>query len=297
MRLRGRLLRGYGGFYYVLAEDRVWECSLRGRFRLQKQDFLPGDEVEIIVNQDGKGTVEALLPRKSALKRPPTANVDLAVLVFSLVKPKPDETLLNRLLVQVEHAGLETVIAFTKADLLPPALTDVPARYRQAGYEAICVSALSGEGVVELGTRLWERIAVLAGQSGVGKTSLLNALGGLKRKTGAVSLKQGRGRHTTRHVEMLRVAGGLVADTPGFSSYYLPEMKPAELASYFPEITSRAGGCRFKSCVHDKEPDCAVKTAVAAGLISQARYGFYLDFLHELRGRRPRVRRGAEEGK
>ncbi|MDR1320737.1 MAG: ribosome small subunit-dependent GTPase A [Gracilibacteraceae bacterium] len=287
MRLRGKLLRGYGGFYYVLAEERVWECSLRGRFRLRKQDFLPGDEVEILVdaNTGGGGTVEKVLPRRNALKRPLVANVDFAALVFSLAKPPPDETLLNRLLVQAEYAGLETVVIFTKADLLPADRRDAPDRYRQAGYAALCVSVVSGEGVSDFGARLRGRTAVLAGQSGVGKTSLLNALGGLNRKTGDISAKLGRGRHTTRHVEMLRVAGGLVADTPGFSSYHLPEMKPADLARCFPEIASRALSCRFKTCAHDKEPDCAVKAAVAAGVISPARYGFYLSFLSELRER------------
>ncbi|MDR1960842.1 MAG: ribosome small subunit-dependent GTPase A [Gracilibacteraceae bacterium] len=297
MRLRGKLLRGYGGFYYVYAEGRVWECSLRGRFRLQNQSFLPGDEVEILADGDGGGTLEQVLPRKNSLRRPPVANVDLAVLVFSIAKPPPDETLLNRLLVQAMHAGLDVIIVFTKADLLSPAEGGAPDLYREAGFETHRVSALTGDGADALGARLRDRIAVLAGQSGVGKTTLLNALGGLSLKTGELSAKLGRGRHTTRHVELLRVAGGLVADTPGFSSYNLPEMKPAELARCFPEMSPYADGCRFKSCLHDKEPDCRVKEAVAAGGIAGARYEYYLSFLHELRGRKPKNprRRGEEK--
>jgi ribosome biogenesis GTPase len=288
MRLHGKLLRGYGGFYYVLAEERIWECSLRGRFRIQKQDFLPGDEVEILAGEGGRGTVEAVLPRKNALRRPPVANVDLAVLVFSLVKPAPDETLLNRLLVQAAFAGLEILIVFTKADLLPAADRGISVFYHRAGYEVYCVSAVSGEGAAELGARLRERVAVLAGQSGVGKTTLLNALGGFSLKTGDISARLGRGRHTTRHVELRRVAGGLIADTPGFSSYRLPDMKPAELARCFPEMAKLADGCRFKGCWHDREPGCAVKAAVSSGTVASARYEFYIGFLRELRAGRVR---------
>ncbi|MDR1604086.1 MAG: ribosome small subunit-dependent GTPase A [Gracilibacteraceae bacterium] len=289
MRWQGKLLQrcgGYGGFYYVLAGEKVWECSLRGRFRWQKLDILPGDEVEILTREDSRGTVEAVLPRRNALRRPPVANVDLAVLVFSLAKPAPDETLLNRLLVQAAWVGLEAVLAFTKADLLPEEARQAPDVYRRAGYETHCVSAVSGEGLPELGARLRGRVSVLMGKSGVGKTTLLNALGGFRHKTGELSARGERGRHTTRQVELLRVAGGLIADTPGYSTYYFPDIKPAELGRCFPEI-ARAAVCRFKGCLHDQEPDCAVKAAVAAGTIAQLRYDYYLSFLRELRRRKP----------
>jgi len=288
--IEGVLLKGYGGFYYVYAEDRVWECSLRGRFRVKDQDFLPGDRVKILPVEEAKATIEAVDPRRNALSRPTIANVDQALLVFAMTSPKPDLNLLDRLLIQVTDAGIEPILVFTKLDKFKEAalttgtaehtLTDV---YRKIGYTVFEVSNETGQGIEEVGARLTEKISVLAGPSGAGKSSLFNALSpGKKLKTGELSIKSKRGKHTTRHVELMVCAGGLVADTPGFSSLFLPPMKRAELAECFPEFVQRRRQCRFNSCIHDKEPNCAIKEAHEKGEIASFRYEHYLIFLKEV---------------
>lgn len=288
--IEGVLLKGYGGFYYVYAEDRVWECSLRGRFRVKDQDFLPGDRVKILPDEEGKATIEAVEPRRNALIRPTIANVDQALLVFALTSPKPDLNLLDRLLVQVTDAEIEPILVFTKLDkFIENSLTkdtqelSVTDVYRKIGYTVFEVSNATGQGIEEVGARLAERISVLAGPSGAGKSSLFNALSpGKKLKTGELSLKSKRGRHTTRHVELMVCAGGLVADTPGFSSLFLPNVSRLELAECFPEFAQRRSQCRFSSCIHDKEPNCAIKEALESGEISPIRYEHYLIFLQEV---------------
>jgi len=287
--IEGVLLKGYGGFYYVYAEDRVWECSLRGRFRIKDQDFLPGDRVEILPEEENKATIESVVPRRNALSRPAIANVDQALLVFAMTSPKPDLNLLDRLLIQVSDAEIEPVLVFTKLDKYEadltnrtgePTITDV---YRQIGYTVFEVSSETGQGIEEVGAQLVDKVSVLAGPSGAGKSSLFNALSpGKKLKTGEISLKSKRGRHTTRHVELMVCAGGLVADTPGFSSLFMPDMKRAELAGCFPEFVERRRQCRFSSCLHDKEPNCAIKEAIENGEISTVRYEHYLIFLQEV---------------
>ncbi|HEY8909228.1 MAG TPA: ribosome small subunit-dependent GTPase A [Desulfosporosinus sp.] len=288
--IEGVLLKGYGGFYYVYAEDRVWECSLRGRFRVKDQDFLPGDRVQILPVEESKATIEGVEPRRNALSRPAIANVDQAVLVFAMTSPKPDLNLLDRLLIQVTDEDIEPILVFTKLDKFKEAaltsgsedhaITDI---YRKIGYKVFEVSNETGQGIEEVSARLTEKISVLAGPSGAGKSSLFNALSpGKKLKTGEISLKSKRGRHTTRHVELMVCAGGLVADTPGFSSLFMPTMKRAELAGCFPEFVDRRRECRFNSCLHDKEPNCAIKAAVESGEISPVRYEHYLIFLQEV---------------
>src|SRR5665647_1290734 len=285
--IEGVLLKGYGGFYYVYAEDRVWVCSLRGRFRVKDQDFLPGDRVRILPDEEDKATIEAVEPRRNALSRPAIANVDQAVLVFAMTSPKPDLNLLDRLLIQVTDEDIEPILVFTKLDKFKEAalasgsedhaITDI---YRQIGYKVFEVSNETGQGIEEVSARLTDKISVLAGPSGAGKSSLFNALSpGKKLKTGELSLKSKRGRHTTRHVELMVCAWGLVADTPGFSSLFLPNMKRAELAECFPEFAQRRRQCRFNSCIHDKEPNCAIKEALESGEISPFRYEHYLIFL------------------
>lgn len=285
----GVLLKGYGGFYYVFAEDQVWECSLRGRFRVQDQDFLPGDRVEILPEGENKATIEAVEPRRNALSRPAIANVDQALLVFAMTSPKPDLNLLDRLLIQVTDAEIVPILVFTKLDKYEapltassegPTITDV---YRQIGYTVFEISSATGQGIEEVKAHLVDKVSVLAGPSGAGKSSLFNALSpGKKLKTGEISLKSKRGRHTTRHVELMVCAGGLVADTPGFSVLFLPNMKRAELAGCFPEFALRRRQCRFSSCLHDKEPNCAIKAALESGDISAGRYEHYLIFLQEV---------------
>lgn len=287
--LEGVLLKGYSGFYYVYAEDRVWECSLRGRFRIKDQDFLPGDRVQILPVGDNKAAIEGVKPRQNALIRPAIANVDQALLVFAMTSPKPDLNLLDRLLIQVTDEDIEPIIVFTKLDKFQEDAAENGAEftiadvYRKIGYTVFEVSNETGQGIADVKARLAEKISVLAGPSGAGKSSFFNALSlGKKLRTGKISMKSKRGRHTTRHVELMVCAGGLVADTPGFSSLLLPAMKRAELAGFFPEFARYQGQCRFNSCLHDKEPDCAIKQALEDGEISPVRYERYRIFLQEV---------------
>ncbi len=276
-------MKGYAGFYYVYADDRVWECSLRGRFRVKKQDFIPGDKVMILPETEEKATIEKVLERKNSLLRPNIANIDQVLLIFARKKPDPDYNLLDRLLVQVSKIGIDPYIIFTKSDLVEDSIGPVIEYYQATGYKALNVSNKTCQGIDRVADLLKGHITVLAGPSGSGKSSLLNSLKpGSELKTGKVSEKIGRGRHTTRHVELISVGRGLVADTPGFSALNLPEMKREELKGYFLEFEEYSYNCRFKSCLHDKEPDCAVKEALAKDQILVSRYEHYIQFLHEV---------------
>ncbi|MDP4127167.1 MAG: ribosome small subunit-dependent GTPase A [Bacillota bacterium] len=287
--IEGVLLKGYGGFYYVFAENQVWDCSLRGRFRIKDQDFLPGDRVKILPKENNKATIEGVEPRRNSLSRPTIANVDQALLVFALTSPKPDLNLLDRLLIQVMDAEIDPIIVFTKLDKLNETstigyedhtITDV---YRKIGYTVFEVSNKTGQGIAEVKRQLTDKVSVLAGPSGSGKSSLFNALSpGKELKVGEISEKTKRGRHTTRHVELMVCAGGLLADTPGFSSLFLPNIKRAELMDFFPEFTGYRRQCRFNSCLHDQEPNCAIKAATERGVISTTRYEHYRTFLQEV---------------
>lgn len=287
--ISGILLKGYSGFYYVFAEGRVWECSLRGRFRIRNQEFLPGDRVKILPGTGIKATIEEVEPRRNALVRPTIANVDQAFLVFAYVSPEPDLNLLDRLIIQVTEAQIKPVIILNKVDLVSaqdPAGKALSGEsldfYRELGCDLIKVSTKTGEGIKEVQDHVNDKVTVLAGPSGVGKSSLVNALSpDLELKTGDVSRKLKRGRHTTRHVELLVCGEGLLADTPGFSSLFLPSMKREELENYFQEFQDLEQ-CRFADCLHHKEPDCAVKAAVEAGRIQQSRYDHYCQFLEEV---------------
>jgi ribosome biogenesis GTPase len=282
--MAGVVLKATAGFYYVKLDNELWECSLRGKFRLDKTEVLVGDRVSIIPRHGRVAVIDKVHPRSNALLRPPVANVDLAVIIFAVREPEMAVTLLDRLLVQADYARVEPVICLNKIDLSDGSHREMMAIYHKAGYTVLETSTYNGIGIGELRAVLKDKISVLAGPSGVGKSSLFNAVQpGFSLKTGEVGKKIKRGRHTTRHVELLPLdEGGLVADTPGFSQLYLPEIKREELYLYFPEMEHYIGECRFSGCLHASEPDCAVKKAVDKNIISPARYGNYLQFLEEI---------------
>lgn len=286
----GQVVRSHSNLHYVLIDGREVECRQRGRFRLEKRPVLTGDLVQVSLTGDGNGVIEEILRRKVELKRPPIANVDQALIVFTLKAPERNLPLLDRFLVLAEHTGLDVVIVLNKIDLLAPVeVEEFAGTYRAIGYPVVPVSAREGAGLDALRPLLEGKTSVVAGQSGVGKSRLLNALKpGLQLVTGALSAKLERGRHTTRHVELIPLdSGGLVADSPGFTYLEFTEIEKEDLRDLFPEFRSLTPQCRFSSsCLHRHEPDCRVKEALAEGQIVRTRYDNYLTFLAEIEAQR-----------
>ncbi|HCC33363.1 MAG TPA: ribosome small subunit-dependent GTPase A [Clostridiales bacterium] len=268
----------------VAAPGGLLECRPRGRMRRTGEQVLVGDEVRVKVITPGEAAIEGILPRKTQLERPPVANADQAVLVTTVRDPESSLLTLDRLLVQAIYQGLAALICLNKVDLLAAGGADgYLAPYRRAGFRTVATSATTGQGIAELRQELAGVISVLAGESGVGKSSLLNALRpGLALRTGNLGAT-GRGRHTTRHLELLEVSEhGLVADTPGLSLVSLPAMPPGRLAAYWPELAELAPDCRFRTCVHRQEPGCRVRAARGSGELDQGRYERYLSLLREV---------------
>ncbi|MEW5953704.1 MAG: ribosome small subunit-dependent GTPase A [Bacillota bacterium] len=286
----GVIVKAYGGFYYVRSPAGDLECTLRGRFRLGRQDILVGDRVGCQTTDSARGVIEKVHPRATVLTRPPIANINQAVVVFSFVNPRPIARLLDRILVQVSFAGITPLVCFNKFDLREREDAPWPEIYLKAGYRVIVTSAVTGEGVDLLRQSLQDHNSVLAGPSGTGKSSLLNAVQpDLGLKTDAISRKLKRGKHTTRHVELLPLTGGgMVADTPGFSSLTLPDMKREDLGYYFPEFEQYFNRCKFTGCLHRREPVCGVRQAVEHHVIARERYTSYLTFLEEVMQRERR---------
>ena len=286
--LNGQIIKGIGGFYYVDTENGLYECRARGIFRKQKVTPLVGDRVSISVVDEvtKKGVVEEIEKRDTELVRPPIANVDKALIVFAIKNPKPNLSLLDRFIVLAEKENLEIVIVLTKADLDDDnTLDELKNIYEISGYKVIPVSNKTKLNIDKIKEELRENIVVFAGPSGVGKSSLLNEIDkNFKLQTGEVSDKIKRGKHTTRHAELLKLeCGGLVADTPGFSSLTLDDIGETELKEYFIEF-DEFDNCRFGSrCVHENEPSCAVKEAVENGEISKQRYESYIQLLNEIK--------------
>lgn len=290
--LKGKIIKGLSGFYYVDTENGLYECKARGIFRKQKITPLVGDNVEIsIVDEENKkGVVETIEERETELVRPPIANVDKALIVFAVKDPKPNLSLLDRFIVHAERENLEIVIIFTKMDLDDGSLDELVEIYEKAGYKVIPVSSEKHINIDKVKEELKGNTVVFAGPSGVGKSSLLNQIDeSFQLKTGTVSEKIGRGRHTTRHAELLKLeCGGIVADTPGFSSLELDGIDEMELKEYFIEF-DKYDECKFGSkCVHENEPACHVKEAVENGEISKQRYESYLQLLNEIRQKNSR---------
>lgn len=290
---QGIVVKIHSNYYYVVREESDLalgvqiECFLRGKFKKQKVQVMVGDRVKFSLTGENTGVIEEILPRESQLKRPPVANLQQVVVVFSVQNPDTNWLLFDRFLVLAEQAGLNIVICFNKIDFidkekwLEENQADI---YQNIGYQVIYCSAKKGIGIEEIKNLLKNKISVFAGPSGVGKSALLNAIQpGLKLKTGELSEKIQRGKHTTRHVELIKLeSGGLVVDAPGFSHLVLEELKKEGLDSLFPEIEEASSYCRYTPCLHWKESQCQVKDAVDEGKISQRRYKHYLKFLEEI---------------
>lgn len=288
----GKIIKGIAGFYYVHVEDLgIYECKAKGIFRKDNCKPLVGDNVRISVldEEEKSGSITEILPRKNALIRPAVANVDQAFVIFALENPKPNFMLLDRFLIMMEQAGIPAVVCFNKKDLVQEEeamrLCDT---YRSCGYQVIVSSTVNQDDRQKIHDILYGKTTVIAGPSGVGKSSITNMLQqDVRMETGEISKKLKRGRHTTRHSQVIPVGEKTyLMDTPGFSSLYLTDMDEQELKNYFPEFQKYEGQCRFQGCVHIHEPDCAVKDALEHNEISKLRYEDYLSLYEELKEKR-----------
>lgn len=297
----GLIVKALSGYYYVKpadpALDKIVQCRGRGIFKKKGITPLVGDRVMYSPTENGEGMVDEILPRITELIRPPIANARLAVLLFSLKEPDLNLQLLDKFLVHIEHEGLQALICLTKEDLLDAeeeeaaSVTEQVAHlYEQIGYEVFITSSLTGKGTEAVKTRLAGEISVLSGQSGVGKSTLLNAMfPGLSLETSEISMKLGRGRHTTRHVELIELEnGGYVADTPGFSQLDFLELGVGELSTCFREFRELSESCKFRGCTHLHEPSCKVREAVDEGVIAAGRYEHYVQFYEEMKDKKRR---------
>jgi ribosome biogenesis GTPase len=283
-RLNGIIIKSIAGFCYVEVGNKVYECKPRGSFRKEGISPSAGDRVTISLSGQ-KGTVEEILPRKNFLLRPPLANLDKLFIVSSCTIPAVNPLLIDRMTAICEHIEVEPVIVFNKADLGD--FGELPETYKKAGYKTFVVSAETGDGTDAIKTELQGKLSAFCGNSGVGKSSLLNRLlDGVRLSIGEVSEKLGRGKHTTRTVELFRVSDGYVADTPGFSTLELTDFMlndKDELKFCFPEFSEHFGQCRFNSCTHVNEPDCSVINAVKNGEISKSRHDSYVSMFEDLK--------------
>lgn len=292
MELTGKIIKGIAGFYYVNCVEngiaQTYECKAKGGFRKDKIKPLVGDNVRIqVVSREGKtGNIEEILPRKNQLIRPEVANVDQAVVIFAMADPMPNLNLLDRFLVMMERQGVDTIICFNKSDIVSKQeadqLMDV---YEKCVNQVLSISTKEKVGLQKLQEVLKGKTTVLAGPSGVGKSSTLNEIyPDAEMETGTVSEKIGRGRHTTRHSELFCIdADTYLFDTPGFSSLKIPEIAKEELKDYFTEFIPYEGQCRFLGCTHTHEPACKVKEALEKGEISKVRYDNYLQMYEEIK--------------
>ncbi len=284
--IKGKIIKGIGGFYYVETADTVYECKARGNFRNKKIIPLVGDDVEISVNENAENRIENILERKNSLVRPPLANIDQLFIVSSIVDPFINTYNIDKMTALAEYKGIEPIIVLTKIDLSED-YEKYAETYISSGFTVITCNNLNGEGSEKVLPLLKEKISAFSGNTGVGKSSLLNAIDPrLSLKTGETSKKLGRGKHTTRHCELFKVGGGYVADTPGFSSIDFEKGETIlkdDLFDCFREFKPYFGQCKFTSCAHINENGCAVCAAVKNGEISESRHNSYVKMYNDVK--------------
>lgn len=290
--MTGKIIKGIAGEYFVhVAGKGIYTCKAKGIFRHRNQKPLVGDDVEldIVSEETMKGNITDILERRSELIRPAVANIDQTLVIFAAKSPAPNRNLLDRFLVMMESQDMQSILCFNKMDLAEDdEISELKNTYEKAGYEVILISVREEDGIEKIMERLRGKTTSLAGPSGVGKSSLLNALvPEAVMETGDISRKIERGKHTTRHSEIFCIDDTTyIMDTPGFSSIYTCPCEKEDLKGYFPEFYKYEGKCRFNGCVHVNEPDCAVKDAVKRGDIGQSRYDNYVLFYNEIKERR-----------
>ena len=290
--MQGKIVKGIAGFYYVhVVESGLYECKAKGIFRKEKLKPLVGDivEIDILDETEKKGNIVEILERKNELIRPAVANIDQALVVFAVTKPKPHFNLLDRFLIMMESKEIPVILCFNKKDIATePEIQELKEIYETCGYQMVFTSALEEENVDELKQLLHGKTTAIAGPSGVGKSSLINIFQPkANMETGSISEKIERGKHTTRHSELIWIEDNTyIMDTPGFSSLYTNDFEKEELKYYFREFDPYEGTCKFLGCDHIHEPGCRVKEALEVGDIHPVRYKNYLDMYKELKDKR-----------
>ncbi|MGI6707017.1 MAG: ribosome small subunit-dependent GTPase A [Clostridia bacterium] len=278
--IEGIIIKGVGGFYYIRSEDGlVWECKARGKFRKQRLTPLVGDRV---VFQPGEGEelgfIDEILSRRNEMIRPPVANIDQVIVVLSYIMPQPDYLLIDKMLLQASKQSVQALLCINKCDLInEDQIRSMYRNFKNTGYPILQTSAKSGLGIAELKKFMKGKLSTFAGQSGVGKSSLLNRISPhAQLKTSELSEKIERGRHTTRHAEIIFLEdNGMVIDTPGFSLMEMDDTEPTDIAAFYPDFQPYLGNCKFSGCLHMEEPACSIKEAVDKGRISTGRYERY----------------------